>query len=332
MTKPQHLYKSVKYLAAGAFLLLGRYFTARLVSAQRGSKLHWLPPASQCYVKCPSGNIWQAQFDGPANAQPLVFIHGINANHEQWYYQRRYFNKSYRLVFLDMPMYARKLVANELAVSTLAADLHAVLNYLNLTNAVIYGHSMGGMVLMQYVLQHPNQLNTKGIIVHGSSYTNPILTNPFVDVLRPLQKPVLIPLLKFFKNQRRLFNLLSRIDFLNGVSSIIYRFILFAGNQTANQLIYVSAMAPTNDTAAAAESVLKLMQFDITQQLKQIQLPTLIISGLHDRFNTVAANMYLHRHVPQSQLQLIAAGHQGMVEKHEQVNTAIDNFLKQLKS
>jgi pimeloyl-ACP methyl ester carboxylesterase len=330
MMKRQYLYKSVKYLAAGAFLLLGRYVTARLVSTKRGSKLHWAPPANQCYVKCPSGNIWQAQFDGPANARPLVFIHGLNANHQQWYYQRRYFNKSYRLVFLDMPMYARSYAVSELAVSTLAADLNNVLNYLNLTHAVIYGHSMGGMVLMQYVLQHPNQVNTKGIIVNGASYTNPILTNPFAEVLKPLQQPVLVPLLKFFKKQHRVFNLLSRINFLNGISSFIYRFILFAGNQTANQLIYVSAMAPTNDTAAAAESVLQLMQFDITRQVKHIKLPSLIISGLYDRFNTVAANLYLHRQMPQSQLKLIAAGHQGMVEKHEQVNTLIAEFMQRL--
>jgi hypothetical protein len=66
-----HLYKPAKYLAAGAFMLFGRYVITRLLSGQRGKELYWKPTPKQQYFTCPSGNVWYAEFDGPADAPPL---------------------------------------------------------------------------------------------------------------------------------------------------------------------------------------------------------------------------------------------------------------------
>jgi pimeloyl-ACP methyl ester carboxylesterase len=205
-----------------------------------------------------------------------------------------------------------------------------VLTWLNLRQAVVYGHSMGGMVLLQYCTQHFNPEQIKAIIVHGASYTNPLTTSPYSFLLKPLQRPVLIPWFNFLKKHRWVFNVLSGINFLNGLSFLFYRYLHFAGKQTANQLLYVLAMAPTNDTGAVAESVLQLMHYDVTGQLQQIKMPVLILSGLHDKLNTIDSNLYLQQQLPQAQLALINAGHQGMVEKHREVNTAVQEFMNNL--
>ena len=111
---------------------------------------------------------------------------------------------------------------------------------------------------------------------------------------------------------------------------MFYRYIHFAGAQTANQMLHVMAMAPTNDTCAVAESLLQMMQYNVAEKLPQINIPVLLISGLHDRLNTVECNLYMQQHLPQVQLAIIAAGHQGMVEKHHEVNTTIIQFLSKI--
>jgi pimeloyl-ACP methyl ester carboxylesterase len=325
-----HLYKPAKYLAAGAFMLFGRYVITRLLSGQRGKELYWKPTPKQQYFTCPSGNVWYAEFDGPADAPPLVFIHGINANHVQWYYQRTHFNKSHRLIFLDLPLQGNNSKHYQLDLPTLAADLQDLFTRLNLSNAVVYGHSMGGMVLLQYAALHLNTKQVKAMVVHGASYTNPISTAQFSGWLRPLQEPLVVPLLGVYKKCSKLFNVLSYINFLNGVSALVYRFILFSGKQTANQLLYTTAMAPTNDAGAVAESLLQLMQYDVSEHLSKIDVPVLLISGLHDRFNTVECNLYMHRYLPNAQITVLAAGHQAMVEDHEHLNAALNRFMQEV--
>ncbi|QJD94888.1 alpha/beta hydrolase [Mucilaginibacter robiniae] len=326
----KHLYKTAKYLAVGTMLLAGRYVISRLVSRRWGKKLHWASPENSIDVTCPSGNVWYAEFDGTANKQTIVFIHGINANHRQWYYQREHFRNTYRLLFLDMPMHTGKNLSSQLSISILAADLNSVFSQLNIQHAIIYGHSMGGMVLLQYAAQFTSNTNMQAMILQGASYTNPIRTNPFAFLLKPLQQSILIPLFSFIKSNAWFFNLLSYVNLWNGISCLVYRFILFSGNQTANQLLYASAMAPTNDSAAAVESVLQLMRYDVTEQLPHLQWPALIISGIHDRFITVQCNRYLHQQLPQAQLKLINAGHQGMIENHAEVNALTETFIRQV--
>ena len=323
-------YRNAKYIVAGALLLFGRYAIARLLSGKWGKKLRWPIPTERLKIECSSGNTWTAEFDGPTDAPPLVFIHGINANASQWYYQREFFNKRFRLIFLSLPLHLPKRGPYRLDTPTLAADLNSVLTQLNLGQAVVYGHSMGGMVLLQYGTQYFNPAHVKAIILHGASYTNPLTTNPYSFLLKPLQQPVLVPWFEFLKKYRRVFNVLSGINFLNGLSFLFYRYLHFAGKQTANQLLYILAMAPTNDTGAVAESILQLMQYDLTSQLQQVKTPVLILSSLHDRLNTVESNLYLQQRLPQAQLTFIDAGHQGMVEKHHEVNVAIQEFIDNL--
>jgi len=323
-------YRHIKHIAAGALLLFGRYAVARLLSVRWGKKLHWPKPVERLQIECPSGNIWTAEFDGPVNAPQLVFIHGINANASQWYYQREFFREHNRLIFPSLPLRLPKHGPYRLDIQTLAADLNSVLTQLDIGQAVVYGHSMGGMVLLQYCTQYFNPAHVKAIVLHGASYTNPLTTNPYSFLLKPLEQPVLIPMLKFLKRHRWVFNVLSGINFLNGLSFLFYRYVHFAGKQTANQLLYVLAMAPTNDTGAVAESILQLMHYDVSRQLQHIKMPVLILNGLHDRLNTVGSNLYLQQHLPQAQLTFIDAGHQGMVEKHREVNTAIQEFIENM--
>jgi pimeloyl-ACP methyl ester carboxylesterase len=319
------------YLAAGAFLLLGRYITGRLVSGGWGKPLQWPRTNQHRRINCPSNNTWHARFDGPADAPPLVFIHGINANHRQWYYQRQYFNKSHRLIFLGMPLHGKNANGYKLDIPTLAADLSFVFAQLHLSGAVVYGHSMGGMVLLQYGVLHLNPVRVKGMVVHGASYTNPLLTAPLTSWLALLQRPLVVPVLNFYKRLRRVFNVLSYLNFFNGTGLLGLRYLLFTGTQTAEQLIYVSAMAPTNDAGAVAESLLQLMRYNVSRELGKINIPVLLISGLRDRLSAVSCNLYMHRYLPQAQLKLIPAGHQGMVENHRQVNAALAEFMQQVQ-
>jgi pimeloyl-ACP methyl ester carboxylesterase len=63
-------------------------------------------------------------------------------------------------------------------------------------------------------------------------------------------------------------------------------------------------------------------------RLKEISQPTLIIAGAQDN-KFVDASQYIHRLIPHSQLAIISgAGHMVNLEKPDEFNQAVINFLE----
>lgn len=68
--------------------------------------------------------------------------------------------------------------------------------------------------------------------------------------------------------------------------------------------------------------------FDVTQEVEQIKLPTMVIVGVDDRLTPVKLSQYLHENIPGSVLKTIQqAGHMPMVEKPQEVNELIKSFV-----
>ena len=51
----------------------------------------------------PDGTIINIEHDGVENGQPILFVHGLNANTKNWYYQVKHFVKTHRVILMDLP-------------------------------------------------------------------------------------------------------------------------------------------------------------------------------------------------------------------------------------
>jgi len=93
---------------------------------------------------------------GPRNAQPLVFHHGWPLSGDDWDTQLLYFlSKGYRVVAHDRRGHGRSSqVGDGHDMDHYAADIAAVAEHLNLRNAVHIGHSTGGGEALHYVARH----------------------------------------------------------------------------------------------------------------------------------------------------------------------------------
>lgn len=322
---------SFKYTAILLLAAFGRFPIALLLSKKRGIGLNWKTPDDHCWLTCPSGNEFYVELDGPVNAQPLVLIHGLNANRKQWYYQREYFCKDYRMIFIDLPGHGKSQVAKDLSMQTLAADLQLVLEYLNVNSPVIYGHSWGASILIKHCLQNNADLAVKGVILHGGAYNNPLNAVQFAPFIKTLQKPVIVPLIKLFKITAPVFDLLTWVNFSSGLASLFARFLYFTGMQTASQLNYVARLAPAGNTKAVTQALLQMLKSNTDPaQLKNIKVPTLVIGGVYDRLHQLKCSLFIHQQIPQSQFFVTKAGHQSMVENHTKLNKGIETFIKGL--
>jgi non-heme chloroperoxidase len=93
---------------------------------------------------------------GPRSAQPLVFHHGWPLSGDDWDTQLLYFlGKGFRVVAHDRRGHGRSSqAADGHDMDHYAADIAAVVEHLNLRNAVHIGHSTGGGEALHYVAQH----------------------------------------------------------------------------------------------------------------------------------------------------------------------------------
>ncbi len=93
---------------------------------------------------------------GPKAAQPIVFHHGWPLSGDDWDAQMLYFvGKGYRVIAHDRRGHGRSSqVSDGHDMDHYAADVAAVVEHLDLRNAIHIGHSTGGGEAARYVARH----------------------------------------------------------------------------------------------------------------------------------------------------------------------------------
>lgn len=93
---------------------------------------------------------------GPKDAQPIMFHHGWPLSSDDWDAQMLFFlSKGFRVVAHDRRGHGRSAqVADGHDMDHYAADAFAVVEALDLKNAVHIGHSTGGGEVARYVAKH----------------------------------------------------------------------------------------------------------------------------------------------------------------------------------
>jgi pimeloyl-ACP methyl ester carboxylesterase len=320
----------VMFAVAGLSLLFGRYIVSALVSnPRRKNALKKFKPEQKRLITCNSGNSWYAELDGPPDAQTIVFIHGLQSSGLQWYHQQKQFRSSYRLLLLDLPGHGRSPKAAQFSIPVLTADLAEVLSVLFVHNPILYGHSIGGMILLDYSIKHKDK-PIRGLVVHNCSYTNPLKSCLFPLLMRSIEMPLVRPFMELAKRQSIIFSLLGRLNYYAGLSIAFYRMLLFSGAQTAAELRQLCHVAAVTPPEVVASGVLSTLDFDVSRNLHRIATQCLIIGSEDDRLIRPRAAYYIARHVQHGRAQILSGGHMNMVEYPGQINNALARFFSSL--
>jgi pimeloyl-ACP methyl ester carboxylesterase len=328
------------YWAIGitAYSVLGKFVVSTLVSKTRSHEEEPQHEHSKYNEKLrrPDGSEIHIEIFGDNQAQPILFIHGWNANSSEWYYERKYFSKDYKVVLMDLPGLgkSKRPKNKDYSLQKMASDVEAVIEHLKLKKVILWGHSIGGMIILTYCTQIATNLEqkVKGIILHHTTFTNPLLTSILSGLLRKIQKPVLYPICYLMIALSPIFWLTKWMNYLNGALLLSTRFLMFTGTQTPAQLDFISQLSAMAPPSVFARGMLGMMKtYDVTVNLKDINVPALIFAGNYDRLTKPIASEYMKRHILNSQLATLKpAGHQGLVERHKEANEVAQKFIQEL--
>lgn len=230
--------------------------------------------------------------------KPLVFCHGSGGRHHHWLYQLKSLKETAKPIAVDLPGHGRSEGEPADDIAVYRNWLHQFIKKNGVESPVIAGHSMGGAIALDFALQYPDDY--LGLILVGSGGKLRVLP-AFLEELQKGSVP-------------------------DSLSQYLY-------GPAASEELLEKGRKEVKDTAASIyyADLSACDKFDVMDKLIQIKKPVLIICGSEDRLTPIKYSHYLQEKLPDGQIAVIdGAGHMVMLEKPDQVNQAINNFIKQL--
>ncbi|HLD03497.1 MAG TPA: alpha/beta hydrolase [Candidatus Dojkabacteria bacterium] len=103
---------------------------------------------------------------------PLVLIHGFSFDTRVWKKQVEDFSPFYQVIAYDLRGFGKSSLPRE--DYTHAGDLKVLLDYLNIGQAHLVGHSLGGDVVLDFVAEYPEYVKCLVLVdagVHGYTWS-----------------------------------------------------------------------------------------------------------------------------------------------------------------
>ncbi len=234
------------------------------------------------------------------NGLPIVFVHGAGSSHIIWTIQAREFSRTHRVITLDLS--GRPSSGTPKGCASVehgyAHEVSALVQHLDLQDFVMVGHSMGGGVVMSYVL-NPQFKKPRAIVL--------VNTSSNLDI-RKLAIGLAIEFL-----EEKLLKIKSRI----------------LGDATEElRIIDEEQRLKDENPEMLSRDMDACDEFNITERLGDIDVPTLIIHGADDDIIRKGRARKLQEAIPDARLALVPdSDHNPMIEQPQMFYVHLKEFL-----
>jgi len=258
---------------------------------------------------------------GPKNAQPIVFHHGWPLSADDWDTQMLYFlGQGYRVVAHDRRGHGRSSqVSDGHDMDHYAADTAAVIEHLDLRDAIHIGHSTGGGQATHYVALHGKGRVAKLVLIGA---VPPIMVktaaNPGglpMDVFDGLRQQLAANRAQFYW------------EFAGGP---FYSYNRPGAKPSQGVINNWWRQAMMGSAKAHYDGIKAFSETDFTEDLKKIDVPTFVMHGDDDQIVPIADSAPLSAKLLRKGILKVYPGFpHGMCTTHaEVVNPDLLGFMK----
>jgi 3-oxoadipate enol-lactonase len=239
---------------------------------------------------------------------PLVFLHGVGGAARAWRTQLEAFGDRYRALAWDMPGYGGSAPLASVSIATLSEALHAFLDQVGAKRPVLVGHSIGGMIVQQWLANHP--LAAKAVVL---AQTSPAFGKTDGHWQKSFIEARLGPL--------------DRGETMISLAPSLVKELVGDDPDPSGMQVARTCMACVPEASYRA-CMLALLGFDLRQALKEIRVPTLVLSGAKDKNAPAPMMAKMASFIPSATyVELEGAGHLVNLERPKAFNVALDQFL-----
>jgi pimeloyl-ACP methyl ester carboxylesterase len=319
--------KMLGVAAGAAITLAGAAFATERIAADRlrrhddSDAETDLSPAFDEIRSLPSDDGGAISVISRGEGPPIVLSHGVLLSVRTWVKQMESLPRAgFRTIAFDHRGHGASTIGKSgHALDTLADDMRCVVEGLDLTDAVLVGHSMGGVAAQLFCLRHPDVVRDR---VAG------------IVLLSTLSRTAL-------SGNRHLLHALERVAGatpdaggvmkLSNLGLLVAR-IGFGRNPQPSHVELTRQMIMACDPATRKGAPSALLGLDLTNELSRISVPTIIIAGTNDVIAPPAESRRMARRIPGARLELLdGAGHMLMLERAETIDALITEFAHEVQ-
>lgn len=221
---------------------------------------------------------------GPKEAQPIVFHHGWPLSSDDWDNQMLFFlGQGYRVVAHDRRGHGRSTQVGEgHDMDHYAADVAAVVEHLGLHDAIHVGHSTGGGEATRYVARHAKGRVAKLVLIGA---VPPLM-------VRTPTNPNGTPIEVFDDLRRQL--AANRSEFYQTLAGGPFYGYNRAGAKASEAVVWNWwRQGMLGGAKAQYDGIKAFSETDFTEDLKGIDVPTLVMHGDDDQIVPIADSALL---------------------------------------
>ena len=259
---------------------------------------------------------------GPA----IVLVHGVALSAQCWNNQLADLSGEARVIAYDLRGHGESTLGRDaLTLDRLALDLGELINDRELGDAVLIGHSLGGMVALRMLAGLPaspagNRVAALGLVA-TSATPSAGRGVPGMRALLAATQPLAGQ--TAWLASRLPGHTLPRSD----VAFVLARMVFGASPSAANVELTreITSRIPLG---VSAELLLEILRFDSEATLRHIDLPTTIVVGTRDLMTPVRHARALANDIASAELvELPGCGHMPMLERRRETDEVIRQLV-----
>ena len=266
---------------------------------------------------------------GSVDGRPIVLLHGLSLSSAAWHYQLIDLADDFRVIAVDFRGHGRSTPGSAgYGLKHLSRDLASVLAHFDLHDAILVGHSMGGMVIMHFCVDGSSvERHRVAGIVLVSTAAGRLVTPYGMAALARFTVPAV----------RRSTAWLGRVPDgrllpASDLAFLVTRVGLGRDAEPAHVELTRTLMAATSPKAIA-ESLRSLIDHDLRDELAAVDVPALVVVGTHDPLTPPRMAREIVQHLAHAELVLLdGVGHMPMLEARHELDRLITEFAAKLGS
>jgi non-heme chloroperoxidase len=207
------------------------------------------------------------------SGKPVILIHGWPMSNEMWEYQiEALVQNNCRVIAYDRRGFGKSSQPwHGYDYDTMADDLKAIIDGLQLENVTLVGFSMGGGEVVRYFSRNGGQHVTKAVLVSA--------VPPFM--LQTEDNPDGIPKEEFDKMAKQMRD--DRIGFLDGFGKDFFGVTMLNKPLSQPLLDYYRMLCSFASPRATLQCASAFATTDFREEMVSVNVPTLIIHGDADK-------------------------------------------------
>ena len=295
--------------------------------SQRSSSRRKPRDGEDRHIQRPDGTVIHTEFYGPPDGNPILFIHGLGSDCDEWFEIRELLlARGHCVIDWDLPGLGESTppADGDWSIECVAGDLNAVIASAGDKPVVLLGHSLGGMILLTFCRLFPDYAAQRvaGIVLAHTTYTNVTYTTSWpASLCAVLQWLIVEPCCYLTIGLSQLLWPVSVLDYLSGEAHHSLAHSLFTGEESREIIDFLASYFFWDRPSAIGNYSLAMLRYDETYSLSRIDVPTFIVAGDRDVSCIPKAHEYMRDHIPGSTMRTLSPAKHGGLLEHPEVFT-----------